>query len=323
VIQIYNSNSLTSILLILISCVVLVNGFTDAPNSISGIVSSGIWSKRKACLVSGALNLFGVAFFTLTGGKVAQSVVNLTDFGKSTYYAVSACLIGVILFSLITWAFAMPSSESHALLSCILGARLATSGKIPLLPLVMIVLYTVLSCTFALLLALLTSVKIKKDEGECAKFEKLTCMLSSFCHGAQDGQKFIALYVALLFPSADFSPSSYFILSLTVGVLMMVGTLFGGGKIIDSLGNDIVKCDAKIAFSSDIASTSSVFLCSVFGFSVSTGNIKACSLIGAGLGCGKRINYKTVKKIIISSALTFPACLAMGLALTKLFIFLF
>ena len=113
------------------------------------------------------------------------------------------------------------------------------------------------------------------------------------------------------------------LLSLPVGIIMMAGTFAGGSKIISSLGNGIVENDSKIAFLSDFSTTVCVFLCSLLGFSVSTGNIKACSLIGAGIGCGKKINYKTVKKIVITSALTFPICIALGFILTKLFIRIF
>lgn len=308
---------------ILISGVVFVNGFTDAPNSVSGVVSSGIWSKRKACLISGLFNMLGVVVFTAFGGKVAERVVDLSDFGKHGIPALCACLTGVILFGILAWIFAMPSSESHALLSCIFGASLAVSGSPSVIPFALIMAYMASSCIFSFILALLLSHKLKKSEGECTKYEKITCIFSSVAHGAQDGQKLVALCLILLPFESEIKSASALLLSVPVGVIMMSGTMAGGGKIIDSLGNGIVENDSKIAFLSDFSATVCVFLCSILGFSVSTGNIKACSLIGAGLGCNKRINYSTVKKIIITSALTFPICIFLGFILTKAFIPLF
>ncbi len=319
-----NLSSLLPIIpILLISGVIFVNGFTDAPNSVSGVVSSGIWKSGKACAVSGIFNMLGVVIFTLLSGKVAEGVVDLSDFGEYGTPAVYACLTGVILFGISAWAFAMPSSESHALLSCIFGASLASSSFPTLYPFLLIIAYMLFSCVFSLVLALVFSYKLKKTPTECIKYEKITCMLSSFAHGAQDGQKLIALCLVLLPMGISFRSYVAVLLSLPVGIIMMAGTFAGGSKIISSLGNGIVENDSKIAFLSDFSTTVCVFLCSLLGFSVSTGNIKACSLIGAGIGCGKKINYKTVKKIVITSALTFPICIALGFILTKLFIRIF
>jgi PiT family inorganic phosphate transporter len=104
---------------------------------------------------------------------------------------------------------------------------------------------------------------------------------------------------------------------------MLVGTLICGKKIIASLGNDIVKNNEKIAFMSDFSSTVCILLFSLIGFSISTGNIKACSLIGAGLGENKKINYVAVVKIILVSLATFPVCTVLGFYLARLFILIF
>ena len=313
------SGCFTMLAVLLISGVVFVNGFTDAPNSVSGVVSSGIWKRGRACLISGIFNMLGVVVFSLIGAKVANGVADLSDFDEHLTQALCASLIGVIIFGVIAWAFAMPSSESHALVSCIFGASLASSRDVSIIPFLLIIAYMVFSCVFSIGLAVLLSQKLKKSEGECVKYEKNLCILSSVAHGAQDGQKLVALYALLLPAGALLKPSATFFIALTVGSVMMAGTIMGSGKIIESLGNGIVENSPKIAFLSDFSSTVCVFICSFLGFSVSTGNIKACSLIGAGLGCGKKINYATVKKIMASSVITFPVCIALGFLLTKFF----
>jgi PiT family inorganic phosphate transporter len=107
---------------------------------------------------------------------------------------------------------------------------------------------------------------------------------------------------------------------IIVGILMMLGTVSGGGKIIDTLGNNIVFHTEKIAFVSDFSTTVCIFLCSILGLPVSTGNIKACSLIGAGLGEKQKVNIREVVKIILTSIITFPVCIILGYFFTMLFI---
>ena len=303
--------------------VVLANGFTDAPGSISGVVSSGIWSHKRACAVCGIFNFAGVIAFSMLSGRVAESVFNSADFGNYAVYGICASLIGVIAFSLLCWIFSMPSSESHALISCIFGSSLAISGAGSLGYFIFAVLCTVISCALSLLISLISGSILQKCRGEWIKSEKISCILSSFMHGGQDGQKFVGLLVFLTVENGVSSGGAKLWIYVAVGVFMLLGTLMCGKKIITSLGNGIVKNTEKIAFVSDFSATVCIFLCSLAGFSVSTGNIKACSLIGAGICEKQKINYKTVIRIAAVSLITFPLCIGLGYALTRIFILLF
>ena len=318
------SDSADMIALFLILGVIFVNGFTDAPNTISGIVSSGIWSLKKACFISGIFNLVGVILFSVMGGKVAKSIFESTDLGEYESHAICACLIGVIAFSTVCWMFKMPSSESHALICCIYGASCAihssSSGGSAIISILILML---IFCFLSALLAIIFSSVFKKNAEECTGFEVIACIVSSLLHGAQDGQKFVALIMMLMLGKGNsglFAPISVYI---TVGAVMMLGTLMGGGRILDSLGNDLVQNNERIAFISDATSTVSVLVCSLLGIPVSTSNIKACSLIGAGYREGAKINSKTAKKLVGVSVITFPVCAVAGYILTKLFILLF
>ncbi len=307
---------------LLISGVTVVNGFTDAPASISGVVSSKLWSTKKACLVCGIFNFLGVIIFYSFSGRVAKSIFDSARFGDFSTQCICASLFGVIMFSLVAWLFAMPSSETHALISCIYGASIASAGTKGSGIFLSSILYMILSCVFSLILSLALAVAFRKSDLCYSKSEKSACVLSSFMHGAQDGQKFVGL-LALFTPTSSFSHFYGFLPCLYVGILMLTGTLICGKKIIASLGNNIVKNSEKIAFMSDISSTVCIFLCSLAGFSVSTGNIKACSLVGAGLGEKEKINYSTVFKIVAVSVATFPVCTVLGFYLARLFILIF
>ena len=308
--------------IILVLGVIFVNGFTDAPNSISGVISSKIWSKSKACILSGAFNFLGVITSAIVGTRVADHLLSLIDFGKYSIYGVWATLITVIIFGIGAWAFAMPSSESHALISSVFGASLAI-GVRNTFGFGVIVTAMTLSSLSALAFSLILGKILQKSGDTCVKYEKLASLGSSFMHGAQDGQKFMALLLLTnQFSNAE-GKVSMLLIALLVGGFMLLGTWAGGGRIIDSLGNDIVKNTEKIAFLSDFSTTVCVFICSILGFSVSTGNIKACSLIGAGLGENEKINKETVIKIIFTSVITFPICIGLGFIFASLLIRLY
>ena len=308
--------------IILVLGVIFVNGFTDAPNSISGVISSKIWSKSKACILSGTFNFLGVITSAIVGTRVADHLLSLIDFGKYSIYGVWATLITVIIFGIGAWAFAMPSSESHALISSVFGASLAI-GVRNTFGFGLIVTAMTLSSLSALAFSLILGKILQKSGDTCVKYEKLASLGSSFMHGAQDGQKFMALLLLTnQFSNAE-GKVSMLLIALLVGGFMLLGTWAGGGRIIDSLGNDIVKNTEKIAFLSDFSTTVCVFICSILGFSVSTGNIKACSLIGAGLGENEKINKETVIKIIFTSVITFPICIGLGFVFASLLIRLY
>lgn len=306
---------------LLISGVTLVNGFTDAPASISGVVSSNLWTVKKASLVCGIFNFLGVILFYTLSGRVAKGIFDSAKFGDQNVQCICASLLGVIIFSLTAWLFAMPSSETHALVSCIYGASIGSVGAGNSDFFLFSIIYMILSCGISLFLSLISVIILKNARLQYGKWEKRACILSSFMHGAQDGQKFVGLLA--LFSGASFSKAYGFSFCLYVGILMMTGTMICGKKIIASLGNDIVNNSEKTAFISDFSSTMCVLLCSLWGFSVSTGNIKACSLVGAGLGENEKINYAAVVKVILVSLATFPLCTALGFYLARLFILLF
>ncbi|MBQ8393685.1 MAG: inorganic phosphate transporter [Clostridia bacterium] len=303
--------------------VVVVNGFTDAPSTISGVVSSGVWSKGTASIICGIFNLLGVMVFFSVSGKVADSVFNSVDFGNYGTEAICASLCGVIIFSLVSWIFSMPSSESHALLSCMFGASMMAADDQVVFSFILMVLYMIFSCIFSVVFAFAFGKIFRKSSEECIKYEKISCILASFMHGGQDGQKFIGLLLFLTVGMGTKHYLSALFLCIAVAIFMLLGTLMCDKKIIASLGDGIVKNDKRIAFLSDFSSTVCIFLCSLLGFSVSTGNIKACSLVGAGLCENEKINYRTLKHIGIVSVITFPVCISLGYLLTGLFILLF
>ena len=104
---------------------------------------------------------------------------------------------------------------------------------------------------------------------------------------------------------------------------MAIGTSLGGGRIIKSLGENTVKLDFRRGFVSDTCASVSLLLSSLLGFPVSTSNIKACSVIGAGVSDCEKVNKKTAVSVLAISVITFPVCFMLGYLLTLLFVWIY
>ena len=223
-------------------------------------------------------------------------------------------LASVVIFSVACWLFSMPSSESHALIAGIAGASLALSGSLNLSFFLKIILYTFIACAFSFFISYATS-KALKLYLPYSRLQVASCLGTSFMHGAQDGQKFVGILLFLSRGGKDVSPLPLIIM---VGVVLFLGTLLGGGRIVKSMGEGIVRLSPKSAFISDMGATISLIICSIIGIPVSTSNIKACSVAGAGLGENQRVNYKILVKMTYIAIITFPVCTLISYLLVRL-----
>ncbi len=309
-----------SILTIFLSILVIfVNGWTDAPSSVFSVVSSGTLKFWQGVALSAVFNFFGVLIFSLFGNAVTKNVLSLTSFENenSSKIACFSCFFTVVLFGIAAWIFGMPSSESHALLASLAGASFAFGIKSAnaLIGFLKILAFMIISCVLAFFLSFFVAKALKKRN---LPYKKLLIMSSgalSFMHGGQDGQKFIAIMLILFGTSSQKSPLG---LTLLVSVVIAAGTLLGGKRIIKSLSKSIEKCDTPLAFSSDLASFCSLFICSILGMPISSGNVKSMSLVGASIATKGGINKKIITEILLTSVITFPVCFIIGFLVCKI-----
>lgn len=306
--------------------VIFVNGFTDAPNAIASSVCSGAVSMKSACLICAVCNFGGVFIISVINSSVAECIFSLAGFeGSFGICAFCASFASIIIFGVVAWYFGMPSSESHAMIASLAGASLALHGSFftgdKFLE---IIVFTILSSVFAFALTFFSSKLFKKDKLPYRKLQVLSCVATSFMHGAQDGQKFIGVMLFLIsFGEGSVGFSVPVSLILTVSAVMAIGTSLGGGRIIKSLGENTVKLDFRRGFVSDTCACVSLLLSSLLGFPVSTSNIKACSVIGAGVSDGEKVNKKTAVSVLAVSVITFPVCFMLGYLLTLLFVWIY
>ncbi|MBO5212005.1 MAG: inorganic phosphate transporter [Clostridia bacterium] len=312
-------NDVMSIVALILSVsVVFLNGFTDAPNSIAACVGTKALEMKKACTLCAIFNFFG-AFLTMKiNASVVRSVFELADFGGKMTVGAVASLSSVCVFSLVAWLFSMPSSESHALVGGIAGASIAISGTFQNYDEFLKILGGVaVSCTISFFISFLICLIFKKKTLPYKELQIGACALSSFSHGAQDSQKFVGIIMLMMFgKKADFAVPVSII--LMVSIVMALGAVLGGGRIVRTLSEKTVKLCEKSAFSSDIASFISAIASSFLGIPVSTSNIKACALMGAGKAMKEKINKRTAASLLLTTLLTFPVCILIGFIVAKI-----
>jgi PiT family inorganic phosphate transporter len=148
----------------------------------------------------------------------------------------------------------------------------------------------------------------------------------SFMHGAQDGQKFIAVLMLCASFSGGISNTSggnTYIIALC-SFVMALGTLVGGKKIIKSVGMDMVRLEKFQGFSADLSASAALLLSTVWGFPVSTTHAKTTAMMGAGAAVDRRsIDGAVIKDILLTWVMTFPGCALLGFFATKLFLEIF
>ncbi|HPL54467.1 MAG TPA: inorganic phosphate transporter, partial [Bacillota bacterium] len=125
------SNPAFFIIVLLTIGVILVNGWTDAPNAIATCVSTRAIGPRNAIIMATVFNFFGVLVMTMINATVAQTIYNMVDFGgnsRNALIALCASLFAIVTWATAAWAFGIPTSESHALIAGISGAAIALQG---------------------------------------------------------------------------------------------------------------------------------------------------------------------------------------------------
>ena len=323
--------------------VILVNGWTDAPNAIATCVVTRCMPVRAAILMAAVFNFLGVLLMTLLNATVAQTITKMVDFGNNSHDAVvalSAALFAIVVWATLAWYFGIPTSESHALIAGLTGGAIALHGGLEGVngaEWIKVVYGLVISVVLGFFLGwiickgvvlVFRNVVRQKTEKIFRAAQIFGAAFMSFMHGAQDGQKFMGVILLSLFLINGQDPSTTvqlpIWLMLLCSVVMGIGTSIGGKKIIKSVGMDMVKLEKYQGFSADLAASVSLLISSLFGIPVSTTHAKTTSIMG--VGAVKRlsaINFGVVKEMAMTWLLTFPGCGLIGFLMTKLFMWIF
>ena len=332
-----------AIITLLILGVVLVNGWTDAPNAIATCVSTRSIKPKHAIIMAAVFNFLGVLIMTMISSTVAETLHSIADFGDNTssaLVALCAGLFAIVLWAVIAWYFGIPTSESHALIAGVSGAAIAIQkgmsginlnewGKVAL----GLVLSTVLGFAFGYIVTkIIEKICCNIDRRKTIPFFRKMQIFSggtmAFMHGAQDGQKFIGIFLLAIELSNGITNSQAleipFWLMILCSLTMTLGTSIGGYKIIKTVGMKMVKLETYQGASADLASSICLFLSTILGLPVSTTQVKTTAIMG--VGASKRIsnvNWSVVKNMLLAWIITFPACGILGYLTTFIFMKVF
>ncbi|WMJ23379.1 inorganic phosphate transporter [Paludicola sp. MB14-C6] len=337
------SNPPLLITVILTLGVILVNGWTDAPNAIATCVSTKSISPRAAIIMAAIFNFLGVLVMTTINSTVAMTIYNMVDFKGNThnaFVALCAAMFAIVIWAVTAWYFGIPTSESHALIAGISGAAIALQNGLSGIngSEWMKVLYGLVLSTFlGFALGWITTKVItlickrmdrRKTNGFFKNGQVAGGAMMAFMHGAQDGQKFMGVFMLGIFLANGQGDVTNFTIPIWLMVLcsavMGIGTSIGGYRIIKAVGMDMVKLEKYQGFSADVAATGCLLLSSLTGVPVSTTHTKTTAIMGVGaakrLSC---VNWSVVKEMVLTWVLTFPGCGLIAYVFTKVFIMIF
>lgn len=270
-----------------------MNGFHDAANAIATVVSTGVLKPSHAVMMAAFFNFVAIAVFQL---KVATTV------GKGTidpmvvdHYVVFGALVGAIVWNFITWYYGIPSSSSHALIGGLVGAAVAKAGTSSLISagliktVIFIVLSPLLGLFFGSLMMLLVSwVFVRSTPQHVDKWfrrmQLVSASMYSLGHGGNDAQKTMGIIWMLLIASGAAASSdplpTWVIVSCYLAIGM--GTLFGGWRIVKTMGQKITKLRPVGGFCAETGGAITLFLATSLGIPVSTTHTITGAIVGVG-----------------------------------------
>ena len=315
-----------------------INGFHDSANAIATIVGTRVLSPAAAVVWAATFN-FAAVFIGSTAvakavstGFVAASVV--------TPNVICAALLGAIVWNLITWYFGIPSSSSHAIIGGFAGAAVAKAGWGALLwgrkwieTLSAIAISPLLGMTIGfVLMVLVYNIFQKATPRRIDKLfrpgQLLSSALLSVAHGTNDAQKTIGIIVALLVASkAKFAGQTGLMSHLYVESMdtipawvklgaftcISIGTLFGGWRIVHTMGSRITKLRPVNGFCAETGAAIVILSASSFGIPVSTTHTITGSIVGVGATNRlSAVRWGVARRIVWAWVLTIPASAVMS-----------
>ncbi len=297
-----------------------MNGFHDAANSIATVVSTGVLKPGQAILFATFFNIVAIFVFHLSvAATVGKGIV---EPGVVDTHVVFGALLGAITWNVITWYYGIPSSSSHALIGGLVGAAMAKSGASSLLSagilktVVFIFVSPVLGFVLgSLMMVLVAWICRRSRPSRVDKWFRRLQLLSagaySLGHGGNDAQKTIGIIWMLLIATGhaaagDKSPPAWVILSCYTAI--GAGTMFGGWRIVKTMGQRITKLKPVGGFCAETGGAITLFVATGLGIPVSTTHTITGAIVGVGsTQRASAVRWGVAGNIVWAWILTIPA----------------
>ncbi|MBX3582423.1 MAG: inorganic phosphate transporter [Rhizobiaceae bacterium] len=296
-----------------------LNGLHDAANSIATIVSTRVLRPQYAVFWAAFFNFIAFLFFglhvaeTIGRGIVSADIV--------TPQVVFAALVGAISWNIITWHYGIPSSSSHALIGGLVGGAVAKAGSVAIVwtgllkTVAAIVLSPLTGFILALLLILLVSWLFVRQtpfavDSTFRVMQFVSASLYSLGHGGNDAQKTMGIIAVLLYSQGMLGGEFHvpFWVVITCQAMLALGTLFGGWRIVHTMGSKITRLNPMQGFCAETGGAITLFAATWMGIPVSTTHTITGAIVG--VGAARRVSavrWGIAGSIVIAWVITMPA----------------
>ena len=307
----------------------LINGLHDAANSIATVVSTRVLPPKLAVAWAALFNFIAFLFFGL---KVAKTIgTGIVDPAVMDPLVVLAALVGAISWSLFTWWLGFPSSSSHALIGGIAGAGIAKAGFGAIVASgfiktsAAIVLSPMAGLTLALSIIIGVTWLQRKSSPHAVdrrfrRLQLLSASLYSLGHGGNDAQKTMGIIAVLLYSQGLLGPTFHVPLWVVLAsqAAMGLGTLFGGWRIVRTMGSKITDLKPFQGFCAEAAGAASLFAATWLGIPVSTTHTITGAIVGVGMARrASAVRWGLASKIVWAWIFTIPATAVISFAVFR------
>jgi inorganic phosphate transporter, PiT family len=304
-----------------------LNGFHDSANSIATVVSTRVLSPRQAVIWAAFFNFIAFLFFGLhVAGTVGKGIVDISVMDSNIIFAT---LIGACIWDILTWYAGLPTSSSHALMGGLIGAALVKAGAGSLVwhGILKTIAFIFISPLLGMFLGLVFGGIVqwicrRKSPSQVdhvfRKGQLVSAALYSLGHGGNDAQKTMGIIAGLLFSAGMLGTQFHipFWVVLSCNGAIALGTMFGGWRIVKTMGQKVAKLKPVDGFCAESGAAVSLFLASGLGIPVSTTHTITGSIMGVGsLRRLTAVKWGVAGKIVWAWILTIP-CAALISALT-------
>lgn len=301
-----------------------INGFHDSANSIATVVSTKVLSPFAAVAMAAIFNFLAFLIFplkvatTMYKGVVNPDVVNLS--------VIASAVIAAIIWNLLTWWLGLPSSSSHTLVGGLVGAAIVSSGinSVVIPSVIKIVIFIIIAPLLGMLMSYIISaivIFLARNHSPSVvdkyfrRFQLLSAAAFSLGHGGNDAQKSMGIiWIALIITgnaSKNANIATWIVLSCQAAIAL--GTLFGGWRIVKTMGQRITKLKPFEGFCAETAGALTLFGATHFGIPVSTTHTITGSIIGVGARKGfSAVKWGVTKRIFWAWILTIPVSAIVG-----------
>lgn len=304
-----------------------LNGFHDAANSISTVVSTRVLSPKHAVIWAAFFNFSAVFFVgTAVAHTVGKGIIHLDIVDN---LLILSALGGAIIWNITTWYYGLPSSSSHALIGGLIGAAVAKAGTGTLVwtGIIKTSLFIIISPAIGMALGFIFMVlamnlsrhsNIAKSDKVFRKLQLVSAAVYSLGHGMNDAQKTMGIIAMALFSKGLLGNTFHIPIWVVITCYSMIslGTMFGGWRIVKTMGTKITKLEPIGGFSAETAAACSIIGATAAGIPVSTTHTIAGAIVG--VGSTKRLSavrWGVAGSMIWAWILTIPVAAVISAAL--------